>query len=128
MGAPLCLTRGVHAAPTLGNLQVADFGLCKEGGLSSRARGSSTDGSSRADADGGAEIGTWEWMAPEIMRCERATRKADVFSFAMICWELLTLELPYRHIANKRACRRAAPRPPLPGRHLRAVAMGSSSS
>lgn len=39
--------------------------------------------------------GTPSTMAPEIVRQEPYTEKADVFSFAIILWELLTRQEPY---------------------------------
>ncbi|KAL4438701.1 hypothetical protein ABPG77_006305 [Micractinium sp. CCAP 211/92] len=35
------------------------------------------------------------WLAPEVMQGERATQAADVFSFAVVMWELLMWELPW---------------------------------
>jgi tRNA A-37 threonylcarbamoyl transferase component Bud32 len=40
-------------------------------------------------------IGTPHWMAPEILRGEKYEHSADIFSFGMILWELLSLEIPY---------------------------------
>lgn len=39
--------------------------------------------------------GTVQWMAPEVLSNERYNEKADVFSYGIICWELLTAECPY---------------------------------
>ncbi|KAJ8770800.1 hypothetical protein K2173_021447 [Erythroxylum novogranatense] len=47
--------------------------------------------------------GTYRWMAPEVIRTEdhivgekkRYDRKVDVYSFAIVFWELLTNELPF---------------------------------
>eukprot|EP01133_Synstelium_polycarpum_P006723 gene6723-7816_t len=35
------------------------------------------------------------WLAPEVMRGEEYTEKADVYSFAIILWEILTGLLPF---------------------------------
>lgn len=35
-------------------------------------------------------------MAPEIMREEPYTKKADVYSFGMIIYEFLTREIPFK--------------------------------
>ncbi|XP_020233572.1 serine/threonine-protein kinase CTR1 isoform X1 [Cajanus cajan] len=40
--------------------------------------------------------GTPEWMAPEVIRGELSNEKCDVFSFAVILWELVTLQQPWR--------------------------------
>ncbi|XWS29146.1 hypothetical protein CRYUN_Cryun24cG0003300 [Craigia yunnanensis] len=42
-----------------------------------------------------AETGTYRWMAPEVIEHKPYDHKADVFSFAIALWELLTGELPY---------------------------------
>ena len=39
------------------------------------------------------------WMAPEVFTlCTRYTIKADVFSYALCLWELLTGEIPFAHL------------------------------
>ncbi|KAA8544988.1 hypothetical protein F0562_019795 [Nyssa sinensis] len=63
------------------NVKVCDFGL-------SRLK-HNTFLSSKSTA------GTPEWMAPEVLRNERANEKCDVFSFGVILWELATLRLPW---------------------------------
>ncbi|KAE8100017.1 hypothetical protein FH972_017952 [Carpinus fangiana] len=40
--------------------------------------------------------GTPEWMAPEVLRNERANEKCDVYSFGVILWELSTLGIPWK--------------------------------
>ncbi|KAH0679962.1 hypothetical protein KY290_023754 [Solanum tuberosum] len=42
-----------------------------------------------------AETGTYRWMAPEIINHQPYDQKADVFSFAIVLWELLTAKVPY---------------------------------
>ena len=35
-------------------------------------------------------------MAPEILRGEKYTSAADVYSFGVILWEMLTLDIPFK--------------------------------
>ncbi|XP_047051516.1 serine/threonine-protein kinase STY17-like [Lolium rigidum] len=42
-----------------------------------------------------AETGTYRWMAPEIINHKPYDHKADVFSFGIVLWELVTLKVPY---------------------------------
>lgn len=42
-----------------------------------------------------AETGTYRWMAPEMIDHKPYTRKVDVYSFAIVLWELYTVQLPF---------------------------------
>ena len=41
------------------------------------------------------ETGSYRWMAPEVIRHERYDHKCDVFSFAMLMYETITLSVPF---------------------------------
>ncbi|CAN6362345.1 unnamed protein product [Urochloa humidicola] len=42
-----------------------------------------------------AETGTYRWMAPEVINHQPYDNKADVYSFAIVLWELMTSKIPY---------------------------------
>ncbi|URE12335.1 kinase family [Musa troglodytarum] len=61
-------------------VKVADFGVARiqnQGGVMT------------------AETGTYRWMAPEVINHLPYDQKADVFSFAIVLWELTTSKIPY---------------------------------
>ncbi|KAL5703705.1 non-specific serine/threonine protein kinase [Ranunculus cassubicifolius] len=61
-------------------VKVADFGVARfqiQGGVMT------------------AETGTYRWMAPEVINHQPYDQKADVFSFAIVLWELTTAKVPY---------------------------------
>ncbi|XP_076035192.1 serine/threonine-protein kinase TNNI3K-like isoform X2 [Oratosquilla oratoria] len=61
--------------------------------------------------------GNLRWMAPEVFtQCTRYSIKADIFSYALCLWELLTSELPFSHLKPAAAAADMAykhSRPPL---------------
>ncbi|KAJ4841623.1 Serine/threonine-protein kinase sty17 [Turnera subulata] len=63
-------------------------------------------GVARVQAQSGvmtAETGTYRWMAPEVIEHKPYDHKADVFSFGIVMWELLTGELPYSYLTPLQA-------------------------
>ncbi|RLN33570.1 hypothetical protein C2845_PM03G28660 [Panicum miliaceum] len=42
-----------------------------------------------------AETATYRWMAPEVINNQAYGTKADVYSFAIVLWELMTSKIPY---------------------------------
>jgi serine/threonine protein kinase len=72
---------------------------------------------SDADATLTQRIGTPHWMAPEMFQEAHYTLKADVYSFAIILWELLTGTVPFKGRDALRvaiAVSQHGERPPLP--------------
>lgn len=60
------------------NVKVADFGL-------SRVQ------SDLVTMTGG--LGTYQWMAPEVLGNQRYSDKADVYSFGIVIWECTAREV-----------------------------------
>uniref|UniRef100_A0A0D9WQF0 Protein kinase domain-containing protein n=1 Tax=Leersia perrieri TaxID=77586 RepID=A0A0D9WQF0_9ORYZ len=69
-------------------VKIADFGVARQG----NQEGQMT-----------AETGTYRWMAPEIINHKPYDHKADVFSFAIILWELTTSKVPYDNMTPLQA-------------------------
>jgi len=60
--------------------KVCDFGLARK----------------QAENTMTGQCGTFQWMAPEVIGSNHYTEKADVFSFGIIMWELVSRQLPYQ--------------------------------
>lgn len=66
-----------------------------------------------------AETGTYRWMSPEVIRHENYTEKADVYSYAILVWQLVTREEPFADKSQIEAAigvSMESARPPLPAR------------
>ena len=64
-----------------------------------------------------AETGSYRWMAPEVIRHEAYDVKCDVYSFAILVYEMITLSPPfasYSPIEVAFAVAKDGKRPPLP--------------
>ena len=42
------------------------------------------------------KVGTFQWMAPEVIKTKTYTEKADVYSYGIILWEIASREAPYK--------------------------------
>ncbi|GLD94656.1 hypothetical protein PINS_up003280 [Pythium insidiosum] len=62
------------------NIKLSDFGLARV-----KAHVQTMTGN----------CGTVQWMAPEVLGNQKYTEKADVFSFGIVIWEIMTGECPY---------------------------------
>lgn len=42
-------------------------------------------------------LGTWQWLAPEVIDSQSTIydERSDVYSFGMVCWELVTGDAPF---------------------------------
>jgi len=45
-------------------------------------------------------IGTLTWMAPEIFNNQMYTEKADVYSYAIVLWEIMTRQMPFADLPS----------------------------
>jgi serine/threonine protein kinase len=103
-------------APDRGSvLKMADFGLSKHLSDITSASMRSTISSAAASA-----VGTPHYMAPEILDVVPAYSPAsDVFAFGVVCWETISMKLPYAECVDmhllKKSIRKKGLRPPFPG-------------
>ena len=49
----------------------------------------------RSEAKETSDVGTRIWNAPEVLEGKTATSASDIFSFAIICLEVATRQIPY---------------------------------
>jgi serine/threonine protein kinase len=66
--------------------KICDFGL---------SRGASPDESPLTP-----QVGTAQWTAPEVLDSKPYGEKADVYSYGIFLWELLTKDLPFRGLRD----------------------------
>ncbi|PIN21299.1 Tyrosine kinase [Handroanthus impetiginosus] len=70
-------------------------------------------------------MGTYRWMAPEMIKEKPYTRKVDVYSFGIVLWELTTALLPFQGMTPVQAAFAVAEkneRPPVPASCQPAIA------
>ena len=69
------------------NVKVADLGLGRmmEGSMLTASKNS---------------VNSPRWMAPEYLRGEPTDQGMDVFSYGVVLWELLTLQVPWSELSN----------------------------
>jgi len=102
------------------DLKVTDFGISK---LMRPAATKTAPGAAHAkDAEGtppmSGGVGTWRYMAPEVVRYEQYTDRVDIYSFALIMWFMYTGCQPFvavfgqdAELVLKAYLRREPPRP-----------------
>lgn len=70
---------------------MCDFGVARLKPTSINTAGKTT----RFSAEMTAETGTYRWMSPEMLEHKPYDQKADVYSFGITMWEVLTGNIPY---------------------------------
>ena len=82
------------------HIKVSDFGL---------ARTKTADGAR-------TQVGTYAWMAPEVLEQKPYDERADVYSFSIVLWELLTALEPFKGLHPMQVMRAVdrGERPPVP--------------
>ncbi|GMH70241.1 hypothetical protein TL16_g05360 [Triparma laevis f. inornata] len=73
-------------------LKICDFGLSKIHVEGKQSTQKSKNG-----------MGTPYWLAPEVIRNEKETIRADVYSFAIVLWEMFHLEVPHQDLTGPKA-------------------------
>ncbi|XP_006895459.1 PREDICTED: mitogen-activated protein kinase kinase kinase MLK4-like [Elephantulus edwardii] len=63
-------------------LKITDFGLAREWHRTTKM----------------SAVGTYAWMAPEVIKSSLFSKGSDIWSYGVVLWELLTGEAPYRGI------------------------------
>lgn len=82
-----------------GDVKVFDLGLCK--GLSPSKRARDASGREIYGYNLTPRTGSVPYMAPEVAECKPYDCKADVFSFAILLWEMLSLRTAFQDYSRR---------------------------
>ena len=82
------------------HLRVSDFGLARI----------------RAGSTCQTQVGTWGWMAPEVLEHGSYDEKADVYSYAIVLWEMVARDEPFKGMHPMQVAKAVdrGERPPMP--------------
>ncbi|KAL3915966.1 MAG: hypothetical protein SGILL_005396 [Bacillariaceae sp.] len=84
-------------------VKITDFGVATDIGRV-QAAANEGGGDSKATKLSG-ETGTYRWMSPEVIRHERYSTPADVYSFAVMLWQFVTHEEPFSDLSSVEAAK-----------------------
>lgn len=76
-----------------------DFGLCKA--LSEDLKAKDSKGRDIYGYNLTGRTGSIPYMAPEIVDCKAYDTKCDVFSFSILLWEILSLNVAYKGYSRR---------------------------
>jgi len=74
------------------SIRIADFGLSKE----------------MYDTCAQTRVGTLQWVAPEVLRGEKYSTKADLWSYGVVMWEVVTAKIPFDGMNRAELARKVA--------------------
>ena len=69
-------------------IKVLDFGLA--------TKLSPTDKNNDRNYKLNGGVGTCRYMAPEVAKCKPYNKLADVYSFGILMWQMLSLQVPFQ--------------------------------
>lgn len=82
-----------------GDLKIFDFGLCKT--LTPALKARDSKGKEIYGFHLTPRTGSVPYLAPEVVECKPYDTQCDVFSFAIMLWEMLSLKLPFDGYSRK---------------------------
>jgi hypothetical protein len=81
-------------------IKVADFGTARLAGMTNAAHSAPLQADHTASPLMTGMVGTPLWMAPEIVFKQPYTQKADVYSYAIVLFEILTQTTPWNELPD----------------------------
>ena len=79
-----------------GTVKVLDFGLAKAGGIPTAQPSDDSPTMSMAATEAGVILGTVAYMSPEQAKGKPVDKRADIWAFGVVLYEMLTAQRPFR--------------------------------